>query len=243
LVEANDLFNFSTETDLLIVGITSIGRFSFYDEEHNWLTKGECLLPSKHDPSEKIYKFSELMYNPFWAAYRSILAISTIIKLLNHLKIPYILYPAMDNINYLTGNIFKVDNQIKKEHANQVITKLNHLYTFFTIQESLDEIKGNSPNDIRIFNQPNYYDFHPSVKDAHKYLKKYVPEYDTEVCRQVLKTFDKVNFPTMNDYDNFYKKNFVLEYRQDYKVNKSLFLDFFQEGGVDDLTAWRRKNL
>jgi len=223
LIEANQLFKFDPDTDFILIGITSVGRFSHWDNNDDWICAGDVFSLSDQF---KTAKFAKTIYNSIWAGYRSTLAILNIRDVLKSYGVKHIVYPTVDNVDYLAGN-YQYGVVTRNEFVPILTEQFNKAYETLTISTSIDEIRKEAKQEkIKFIDDPSWNDDHPTTKTHYYYLKKYFSMYDTEKTREIVNLFSSQTYQNMNELKDHFKNNFTLKYRQDIKYEDSLFLRY-----------------
>ena len=236
LVEANQLFKFNPETDFILVGITSVGRYSHWDNHDDWICAGDVFSLSDNF---KTAKFAKTIYNETWAGYRSTMAILNIRDVLKTYGVKHIVYPTVDNVDYLSGNYAyndvprKAFIPILKEHFNKAFETL-------TIKTSIDEIRNEAENQKITFIKSDYDDDHPTTSTYYYYLKKYFNHFDTDKTKEVVKLFSAQTYNDHEELKHYFMKNYIVNYRKEYQYEDSLFIRF-SDAGCERMKEYRAK--
>lgn len=221
LIDTHELFRLNPQTDLVLFGITGHGRFTWWDNETDWNTKGDYNFD---DTTNAHQLLSDGKYSPVWAAYRSVNAIRNFKYLLEAMQIPHIIIPALDNLEFNHVRLYKKDRMLLDKDAINACKSLEKLYT---VNETLDEFIFNLSGDFHpstLFEKENRKETHPTVKTHFDYVKKHFPIYDTEKSRYILDIFNKESFPSHQYLTELMDDNFMLPYRSDPKIDHSVFL-------------------
>ena len=176
LIEADNIFNFNSETDFVTVGVTGFGRLSYVDKDENlWITPGDILIYNKDNPPNPNYpektKLLALHIDSYsYAVYRTWVSIKTISTVLKSKNIKHIIYPSIDNILYLTDY----------DLPNHTLKKVEEIFDMCDIKESIDEfIINNYPSRGIKYNDGSS-DSHPTQLQHYEYLKKHFQNFNTE---------------------------------------------------------------
>lgn len=209
-IEANQKFNFNSD-DTVMVMFTGIGRYSYYTDEDSWVTNGDLhpyLSNNKHPTLES---FMKNMWSENWAVNASWVAMQAIKNILELKSIPHRILIGVNNDRYLNENAFVNDESVKKasEIMNSGINK-----------EPFDNwTSNNKPHYIKSATQ--YYteskipDGHPSQRMHYLFVKKFLPEYDTEKTRQTFEYVESIfEGTTQLKQDQKYKELFHRKYNK-----------------------------
>jgi hypothetical protein len=224
LVEVHNKFKLDPKSDFVLVGTTGFSRFSYW-YNCNWITVGD-MLPYNGN-NEQIKWLSENLYNHHFALYRSVLAIKTIKNLLTALKIPYILYPALDYVDYLVDRDYEeIDTYGFTEIAMAECEKIENLYT---IPTSIDEFLADTKRNYIYYKDENTNDTHPSPIEHYEYMKKFMPQFDSIKSQQVIKQFANNNYDSRKQLKDKMDK-FRVAFRKDIYVEEAYFLRDYPTG-------------
>lgn len=207
-VEADSMFNFNNETDTVIIMITGLARFSYYQTEKSWMTHGDLYSYLDQNDNATVKFFVKNMFDINCAIYQSWAAIKLMKQLLLAKNIPH---------KFLLG----VDVEFLKSIDDITTTKY--------IQEILDISENKTPLDIwsrkkglelNISNTVYYHgekrdDGHPNQRIHYEFVKTFLPEYDTEKTKN---TFDYVESiwdgSTQHMQEYTYKTLFYKDYNK-----------------------------
>jgi len=208
LMEYNEIFKFNPETDYILIGITGIGRFSYFDGKTNtWMCTGDAWpLNSDHPPIIK--QFVETMDNPKWALYRSWIAVKVIKEFLVSKKLIHTVYPA------LNGAYFCRDTGILQQ-GDTMIQRYYEIYDTLDIKESIDESITDS-NHYR-FTDTGAIDNHPTQTHHYNYFKKHFPQFNDDYAKNVHEYLEK-NFD--NNSVDAQQDNFKTTFRSSHHMAK-----------------------
>lgn len=235
LVETNELFKFNPKTDFILVGITSVGRYSHWDNVDDWICAGDVFSLSDNF---KTAEFAKTIYNEIWAGYRSTMAILNIRDVLKAYGVENIVYPTVDNVDYLSGNYMY--NDVPRKAFIPIVTEhFNKAFETLTITTCIDQIRKEANNQrITYTNDPSFDDDHPTTSTYYYYLKKYFSAFDTDKTKEVVKLFSAPTYNNVEELKNYFMKNYIVNYRKEYQYEGSLFLRFSPDG-VDKMRKYR----
>ncbi len=220
LIDTHSLFKLNPKTDFVIFGVTGHGRYTYWDRKTDWIGQGDYNF---NEPKENKKFFCEGEYGPIWAAYRSVNAVKMFKFFLQASGIPHIIFPAIDNAQFLTNTIYKHERKIFDEYAIEACENLSDAYS---VQTSLDEfmMENNLFHNRTYFKKENRYETHPTTPIHYAYLKKYFPQFDTPIVRSIVPHFTNKEYPDYETLKELMAKKFELSYRKDIKIEPSLFL-------------------
>ena len=181
-IEVDDHFKFNSETDMVIIALTGLGRFNFmfeHNEKDYWVARGDysSYQPGPTDAPE-LEEYINFVRNKFWkknwGAYQSWLAVKTMKNFLVANNIEHKFISALDNHNFIS------DGSPLKKYDQEV-------YDILDIKESIHEFNNHSLD-------------HPGFKTYYQFVKKHLPEFLTdratafyEKAEQHLKTHKHIN--------------------------------------------------
>jgi hypothetical protein len=187
-IESDLFYNFNKDTDVIMIGISGLGRISFPISKHNenlkenidfFYSRGDIdgIALSKFDTPEIIEivdfvktKFSKKRY----CVFDSFIAIKIIKDLLTAKGIEHKIISALDYKQYINdAEVYGINNQLKSYVIN--------------IQNNLD-VK------MSINEYDNFNEHHPTSKTYYSFLEKYLPEYLSEKSLELLNTDFNGNF-------------------------------------------------
>lgn len=211
--EANNKFQFNSETDTIMIMITGLGRFSYYLTKQSWVTHGDLYSyldanPNKDPVTEYLVKN---IFDINWAIYNGWTAIRSMKDFLVAKNIPH---------EFLLGiqiEHFKDISDMETSHCIDDITSLCRN------KQSFDKWFLDYGTRMRVpytpfYSSNNHPDGHPNQHMHYEFLKEFLPEYDTEKTKQ---TFDYVESiwdgSTQNmqgyTYDTLYGKQHNLAFK------------------------------
>lgn len=162
-IETDALLNFS-EYDLVLIGLTAIGR-------HNWLevrdndTVWFCHGGPENWPDNKIANFiRNNLWKHQWGIYDTWLTVRHIRQLLDLKGVNYHIIFAMDNQHFFDKRLFNL-NTLETNMLQDIFNLVNNNQSLQDFAKPYPAVKD---------------DNHPNI-DAHfDYVKKYFPSYITE---------------------------------------------------------------
>lgn len=211
-IDANDKFDFNSN-DTVIIMLTGIGRFSYYNRERRWTTNGD-LYEYHHNTKDPVIKsFVDNMYSEDWGIYSAWIAAKAMEAILKAKNVKYKFLMSIDNSNYLDVEGCKwgrVDTITQTDRTKELYDMLSHPRT-------LDEWMKRNSADTEFYRwvEENYRrDGHPTQKMHYNFVKEVMPEYitdkSTDLLNEVEKNFinlsqQKQGFSFMNYQMNFDK--------------------------------------
>lgn len=200
-IESDLFYNFNKETDVIMVGISGLGRFSFPVTKYNdhvkkdmdhFYSRGDIdsILSSDSDTPEitEIVEFVKTKYSKKrYNVFDSFIAVKVIKDLLESKGIEHKIISALDYKIYIDNyEMYGISEQLKS-----YVIKIQDM---LDVKESINEFD-------------NFSEHHPTPKTYYSFLEKHLPEYLTEKSVELLNT----------DYgDNFNK--WMIEKYPDYQI-------------------------
>ena len=172
LIECDQLYNLNSETDFVLIGVSGVGRFSYFDPAAGWQTNGD-IIPINPGHPKKTQLFSKEFFSLDWGIYDSWVAIKSIKAILASKEIEHIVYPSIDNSIYLDSNLLP---------RQGIVPRLQELIDISDIQEPIETFS--KPNKIIFTNGDK--DGHPSTQDYFRYFLKYFRRFDTPLAKELL---------------------------------------------------------
>jgi hypothetical protein len=215
LIETHEFFKLDPKTDFVIFGVTGFGRYSYWLADKNWTAEGDYIFDATDLMSnyDKLPLFKENYFNPIWAVYRSVLAIKNCKFFLQALKIPHIIYPAIDNIQFIINNRIYDKLDCNKNFKTYSKLKAKELIKYYDIQTSIDEHIVNTQKNYEGVIIDGINDAHPTTNIYYDYLKTYTPFFDNDKLEELSNMFSKnkwnrqeLNDLMKNKYTDIYRK-------------------------------------
>lgn len=197
-IEADTMFNFTPE-DTVIVMLTGIGRFSYYNRTKTWATNGD-LFEYHHNTQDPIIKeFVTNMYSEDWAIYSAWVAANTMKTILTSKNVKHKFLMAIDNRNY------KRTDGCKWRETDLItqVNKTNEIYNLLDVKETLDEWmirKKFKHKDYTRWLNNNQVDKHPTPKMHSLFAKEYLREFYTDKSDKFLEETES-NFVNSSQRD------------------------------------------
>lgn len=223
LIDVHSLLKLDPKTDVVLFGVTSFGRFTYWHRREDWIGEGDYnFLPRPNDPKQNRY-LENNDYSPLWSVYRSINAIKNFKLLMTALKIPHIIYPALDNVGFCLNQIYSNDRPMFDEWSIEEAENITKCYNWDT---SIDEFTSqiNNGPDVTYVTKDKFVENHPTTKTHYQYLQKFTPEFDTEITRSIVPIFDKKHWLAHEEITETMTKKFIFPYRDDLNLDQSLYL-------------------
>jgi hypothetical protein len=185
--EADKVFNFSPATDLVLIGATGIGRFSFYKE--GWNTHGDMLSPPGYNQHPEAIN----IFNPSWALYNTYISLISIKEYLTAKKIKHIIYPGIDINDWATGWGINDEDSTRIADIQSVLDVKTSLYGYVSNLRSMNTTKP-------ITFQDSETELHPTPLEHYMYLQSHLRDFDTVKTNSVFNALEQ-------EFDNSSKKN------------------------------------
>lgn len=184
-IEADSLLNLNSE-DTVIIMLTGIGRYSYYNRTKNWTTNGD-LFEYHHNTKDPVVKeFVTNMYSEDWAIYSAWVAAKTMKSILTAKNVKHKFLMAIDNRNYK-----RVDGcKWREEDLITQINKTNEIYDLLDVKETLDEWmtrQNFKRTDYIKWLNNNQVDGHPTPRMHSMFAKEYLSEFYTSKSDDFLK--------------------------------------------------------
>ena len=215
MIEANNKYNFNSETDFVMISITNIGRFSFMDNDGGWRTQGDLALYTLEDnlpgePSKPLYKelksFVDTLWNYQWLVYRTWIAVKTIKAVLESKNVKHKFVMALDNLSYLkTPDLYELSSKSKE--------LIREIYDIVDIKESYGEFMVVGPGRKTVVYNDGTSDGHPTQTEHFEYACKHFPDMITDKSRE-LYDFCERNFDwsSIKTQPQNFEKDMALNY-------------------------------
>ena len=172
-LEVDSLMNFTTR-DLILVGITNIGRHNWLEEKDMkpvWFCHGG---PENWPDTEKANFIRNNLWKHQWGIYDSWLTVKTITKLLNHRGIKHLMIMAMDNNHW--KHFFRLDNK-ENDMLDDILTVCGQCSSLQEFSLTYPKVKD---------------DNHPNIDAHYEYIENYYPEYITDKSVYLRKESNKI---------------------------------------------------
>ena len=217
-VEADTMFNFGPE-DTVIVMLTGIGRFSYYNRTKNWTTNGD-LFEYHHNTQDPVVKeFVTNMYSEDWAIYSAWIAANTIKTILTAKKVKHKLLMGIDNSNYKRTDGCKW----REEDLITQTNKTNEIYHLLDVKITLDEWMKKRKfkhNEFTLWQNNKQVDRHPTTKMHSMFAKEHLSEFYTNKSDKFLEEVED-NFVNTSQRDQGHR--FDVMYCHLNKINNQPF--------------------
>lgn len=217
-VEADTMFNF-TPDDTVIIMLTGIGRFSYYNRTKNWYTNGDLFEYYHNTKDPAVKEFVTNMYSEDWAIYSAWIAANTMKTILTSKNVKHKLLMAINNRNYRRPDGCKW----REEDVITQIAKTDDLYRLIDVKESVDEWmerKQFKNKEYTLWKDTNQLDKHPTPKMHSMFAKEYLSEFYTDKSEKFLKEVE-ANFVNTSQRDQGHR--FDVMYYHLNKLNNQPF--------------------
>lgn len=207
--EVNKKHKFDKNTDLVMIGITGFGRFTYWPRRRNWYPRGD-IAHGIDDPT--LNAFLTDMWSEDWAVYQSWIAISSVKQLLDLLGIDYKFFQAVEIDHYLSKELTDIkEDSIKK--AQEVVSWGQGLN--FEHWKTKNKLNAISP----YFHEQKGVDGHPSGTVYLKFVQDHFPEFLSEKSNELVDYWEK-------NFDHSASINMTNKFNKNFKANHDLgFLD------------------
>jgi hypothetical protein len=179
IVEASQKFSFNPETDIVMVGLTGFGRFSYFKGDFGWRTDGEVRNYVRLNPGgARLKNFVDEIWDENWGVYSSWIALKTIQQILNSSGVSYEIFHAIDNSDFVkTPEVFGLTSDTV--HLAKEFISAAPVCFHCWMQENYTD------KDIPVWwdNGDLRRDGHPSQKMHYDFVKQFYPQFDTEVTQ------------------------------------------------------------
>jgi hypothetical protein len=193
-IESDSYYNFNSETDVIMIAISGLGRYSFpltIKDKDFIYSRGDldvCQTSFK-DTKEMIENF-EFVKTKFWkkrySVFDSFIAVKIMKDILSAKNITHKIFAGLDYKIYMENtDVFGINNQL--------LSKIKLIQTMLDVNESLNEFDDFSTH-------------HPTQQTHYDFVKKYFPEFLGEKSLKLLN----------NDYNEKYFeyiKNLIPDYQ------------------------------
>jgi len=189
-IEADNMFNFTSD-DTVIVMLTGIGRFSYYNKDKTWVTNGDLFEYHFNTKDPVVKEFVTNMYSEDWAIYSAWVAAKTMKTILTSKNVKHKFLMGIDNRNYLRVDGCKWRHE---EPINQT-NKTKEIYDLLDVKETLDEWMTRQKfhrNDYIVWQNNKQQDGHPTPKMHSMFAKEHLGEYYTVKSDEFLKQVEEV---------------------------------------------------
>lgn len=186
MLETNERYGFNSDTDVIIVGLTGFGRFTYLEQDnqtmqYNWKTNGDILFKNPDHPDKAKWVANNL-YNFRWAVHNSWIALKVMKNFLQTKNIEHKFFMALDNTHYQTEKntleLTEVYGDPKFLHI-----KINQLFNMMDIKESIEDYRRYRINILKLDETTLH---HPTKQVHYDYAQRHFPEYITEKSKEVL---------------------------------------------------------
>jgi hypothetical protein len=211
LVEANNEFNFNEDTDTVLIMMTGIGRYSYYLKDAGWVAKGDMYSYIKNSKDEPIESFLKNMHSDKGDVYNSWISIKIIKDLLVTKNIPHKILLGISYNDYLMQNEYNDEESIRKVMDIQnMLDETTPLNDWFNKKENY----GNEPN-TPYYTESQKPDGHPNQRMHYEFLKKFLPEYDTDKTKELFNYVESIfDGRTQHKQEETYRNKFYKQYNK-----------------------------
>lgn len=211
LIEADNYFNFNKDTDTVLIMVTGIGRYSYYLPDDGWVTKGDMYSYVNNTKDKTIDFFLKNMHSDKGDVYNSWLSLKIMKNLLVSKNIPHKILLGISYNGYLDKNEYNDEESIKQILDIQTMIDENtSLNDWFARRENLFQGK----NTV-FYTESNISDGHPNQMMHYKFLKKFLPEYDTDKTKELFDYLESIfDGRTQHKQEETYRNKFYKQYNK-----------------------------
>jgi hypothetical protein len=210
-IEADSYYNFNNETDVIMIAISGLGRYSFpvtINNEDLIYSRGDLdVSQSSIKDTKEISENFEFVRTKFWkkrySVFDSFIAIKIMKDILSAKNITHRIFAGLDYKIYM-------ENPDVYEINNQLLSKLKLMEGMLDIKESLSEFD-------------NFSEHHPSQQTHYDFVKKYFPEFLGKKSLELLnnnyneKYYDYIknlipDYQGLGEYDHINRENYCFGY-------------------------------
>lgn len=188
-IEADSQFNINSD-DTVIVMLTGIGRYSYYNNTKNWTTNGDMFEYHYNTKDPVVKEFVTNMYSEDWGIYSAWIAAKTIKSILTLKNVKHKILMGIDNRNYL-----RTDG-CKWRHEDPItqIEKTKEIYDLLDVNETLDEWMTRQQferTEFITWQNNKQVDGHPTPKMHSLFAKEHLSEFYTSKSDEFLIEVEK----------------------------------------------------
>jgi len=193
-IEADSYYNFNDETDVIMIAISGLGRYSFpvtINDKDFFYSRGDLdVSQSSIFDTEEVRENFEFVKTKFWkkrySVFDSFIAVKIMKDILSAKNITHRIFAGLDYKIYMENpDVYGIDNQL--------LSKLKLIEGILDIKESLSEFD-------------NFSKHHPSQQTHYDFAKKYFSEFLGKKSLELLK----------KDYNEkyfYYIRNLIPDYQ------------------------------
>ena len=193
-IEADSYYNFNKDTDVIMIGISGLGRYSFpvtINDKDFFYSRGDLdVSQSSVFDTKEVKENFEFVKRKFWkkkySVFDSFISVKIMKDILSSKNIEHRIFASIDYKIYLeNSDVFQINKQL--------LSKIELIRDMFSFEESLSEFD-------------NFISGHPSQQTHYEFAKKYFSEFLGE------KSLDLLNKDYNKNYFD-YIKNLYPDYQ------------------------------
>lgn len=174
-IEADSYYNFNKETDVIIIAISGLGRYSFpltINDKDFLYSRGDLdVSQSSVFDTEEVRENFEFVRTKFWkkrySVFDSYIAVKIMKDILSARNITHKIFAGLDYKIYIENpNVYEINEQL--------LSKIKLMESMLDFKESLSEFD-------------NFNEHHPSQQTHYNFAKKYFSEFLGEKSLDLLK--------------------------------------------------------
>jgi hypothetical protein len=210
-IEADSYYNFNQETDVIMIAISGLGRYSFpvtiNDNDYVYSRGDLDVSQSSVFDTEEVRENFEFVKTKFWkkrySVFDSYIAVKIIKDILSARNITHKIFAGLDYKIYIENpDVYGINEQL--------LSKIKLMEGMLDFKESLSE-----------FN--NFNEHHPSQQTHYNFAKKYFSEFlgkksldllNNDYNQKYREYIDKIipDYHGLGLYDKRIRENFYFEY-------------------------------
>jgi hypothetical protein len=210
-IESDSYYNFNKETDVIMIAISGLGRYSFpvtINDEDFFYSRGDLdVSQSSTKDSKEVIENFEFVRTKFWkkrySVFDSYIAVKIMKDILSSKNIEHRIFAGIDYKLYLENpEVFGIKDEL--------YSKIKLMQGMFDFEESISEFD-------------NFNEHHPTQQTHYNFTKKYFPEFLSERSLEILnkdynnRFIDYIktlypNYMGLGAYDHIKRKNFCFGY-------------------------------
>jgi hypothetical protein len=192
LLETDMSHKFNPETDIVIIGLTGFGRFTFLEQDPNtmhyeWKTNGDILFKNPDHP-EKAKWIANNLYSFRWAAHNSWVAVKTMKNFLTSKNIEHRIFMALDNSHYIKeAELLELEPKYGVQPFRLEV-KIREIFDTLDFTETIEDYRAIRIRDTN----PEETLLHHPIKEVHYgFAKRHFNDLLTEKSDELLNKNDK----------------------------------------------------
>lgn len=184
LVETDNRFGLN-ENDTVYIMLTGVFRFSYCDNNNNWIYNGDLINYVAKNDRTPMRNFIKDIYNETFAVHQTWTAVLAMKSILKSKKVRHKILMGVDNSHYLQGN----SNEFGRDLTNnkESIKKMKQVYEICDFDKSLESwlIEHKIYQEVAIQYEDGTKDGHPNYTSQLKFIQRNFPEYYTKEAKRL----------------------------------------------------------